>query len=115
MLEITERAVGDVTVLRLSGRLVLEGRDSPLVARLDGLAQEGRIRLVLDLRDVRYIDSAGLGLLVAKFVSLRRRGGDLRFVHLSQRSEHLMGITNLSTVFPIFESDEDAIRSFQAP
>jgi anti-anti-sigma factor len=114
MLQIRERSVGDVTVLHLSGRLVLENEEVPLRAEVDRLVEAGRLKFVLDLREVTYIDSAGLGILVAKFVSVRRRGGDLRLVHLTPRSSRLMAITNLTTIFSTFDSDDAAVRSFDA-
>ena len=114
MLEITEHAVGDVTVLTLVGRMVLEDAETPLRGYVDRLLQQNRLKVVLDLRDVTYIDSAGLGLLVSKFVGARRRGGDLRLVHLTARSASLMAITNLNSVFATFESEADAVRSFDA-
>ncbi len=115
MLDITEHTAGDVTVLRLAGRLVLEDAETPLFAHIDRLFELGRHKLVLDLRQVTYVDSAGLGWLVAKFAGARRRGGDLRFIHLTERTRHLMAITKLKTVFAIFESEDDAVRSFSAP
>ena len=74
--------------------------------------QEGRRKLVLDLRGVTYIDSAGLGLLVAKYVSVRRTGGDVRLVHVTARSNQLLSITKLATVFRMFESEAEAVASF---
>lgn len=112
MLDITDRAVGDVTVLTLTGRLVLEDAE-PLGELIERLFEEHQTKLVLDLRDVSYVDSAGLGLLVAKYVGARRRGGDLRLVHLTARSAHLMSITKLGGVFEIFASEADAVRSYQ--
>lgn len=115
MLDITEHATGDVTVLQLTGRLVGEDGDTPLGALIDRLVQHNRLKLVLDLARVTYIDSAGLGLLVSRYVRVRRRGGDLRLVGLTARSHHLMAITKLVTVFATFESQTDAVRSFDAP
>lgn len=112
MLTIIEHTVGHVTVLRLCGRLVLEGQETPLRPYLDGLATTGRVKIVLDLRDVTYIDSSGLGVLVAKFVSLRRRGGDLRFVRLTDRSKALMQTTHLLSVFRTFTTEDEAVQSF---
>jgi len=114
MLDITEHATGDVTVLHLTGRLVGEDGDAPLGDIVDRLLRQNRLKLVLDLALVTYIDSAGLGLLVSRYVRFRRRGGDLRLVSLTARSHHLMAITNLVTVFATFESQADAVRSFDA-
>ncbi len=110
-MEITQRAVGDVTVLTLKGRIVAEDGDA-LRTIVDALVQQGRVKLLLDLQEVTYIDSSGLGLLVSKYVSARRRGGDVKLLHLTARSSHLLAITHLTEVFSLFESEEDAIRAF---
>ena len=112
MLTIATHLVEDIAVVQLFGRLVLEDTDSPLREEIERLIRDGHVKLVLDLNGVSYIDSAGLGLLVAKFVSLRKNGGDLRLVHLTPRSMHLMAITNLASVFETYASEELAIRSF---
>jgi anti-sigma B factor antagonist len=112
MLEITERTAGDVVVLVLKGRMVLEGGELALKAHVDRLVQEGRRKIVLDLRGVSYIDSAGLGMLVAKYASVRRNGGDVRLVHVTERSNRLLSITKLVTVFRMFESEAEAVASF---
>ena len=109
---LTERSVGDVTVLTLKGRLVLEAGDDVLRQRVRTLVDAGRLKILLDLRDVTYIDSCGIGVLVEKFVSVRSKGGDMRLVHLTARSRHLMSISRLLTVFPIFETEADALASF---
>lgn len=114
MLSIATHMAGDVAVLQLTGRLVLEDTESELRAEIDRLMRDGHVKLVLDLNAVSYIDSAGLGLLVAKYVSLRSRGGDLRLVHLTPRSMHLMAITNLASVFSTFTTEELAVRSYAA-
>lgn len=114
MLTIATHLAGDVAVLQLTGRLVLEDMDSPLRDEIERLIRDGHVKLVLDLNAVTYIDSAGLGLLVAKYVSLRSRGGDLRLVHLTPRSMHLMAITNLATVFETYASEDLAVASFAA-
>ena len=111
-LAITEHAAGDVTVLKLDGRLVLEEGEVPFRASIDQLAREGRMHVVVDLEGVSYIDSAGLGAMVSRYVSLRRRGGDMKLVRPTQRSTHVLDITRLSQVFEIFDCEEDAVRSF---
>ena len=114
MLTVTTRMIGDVAVLCLTGRLVLEDTESPLRPEIERLIAQGHVKLVLDLAAVTYIDSAGLGLMVAKFVSLRSRGGDLRLVHPTPRSMHLMTITSLATVFETHATEDAAVRSFQS-
>ena len=111
-LKITERRVGDVTILDLKGRLILDDGDTSCAEHIDLLAREGRLRIILNLREVSYIDSAGVGALIAKYVSLRRRGGDLRLLSLSDRVRRVITIAHLLQVFEIFESEDLAVRSF---
>jgi anti-anti-sigma factor len=110
---LTERRLGEVTVLDLDGRLVLEEGDAVLRERVRALVAEGRLKILLNLRRVTYIDSCGIGVLIAKFVSVRRAGGDVRLLHLTARSRHLMEITKLLNVFRIFDSEPDALASFE--
>jgi anti-sigma B factor antagonist len=109
---ISERRIGDVTVLDLHGRLVLDDGDTSCVEHIDLLVRQGRIRIILNLQDVSYIDSAGVGALVAKYVSLRKRGGDLKLLRLSERVRRVITIAHLLAVFETFESEELAVRSF---
>ena len=110
-MKIAERRVGDVTILDLHGRLVMD-EDTSCTEHIDLLVREGRLRILLNLRDVTYIDSAGVGALIAKYVSLRRRGGDLRLLSLSDRVRRVITIAHLLEVFEIFESEDLAVRSF---
>jgi len=110
-MEITQHTVGGVTVLSLKGRLVAEDGDAVRTA-IDALVQQGRVELVVDLQEVTYIDSSGLGLLVSKYVSVRRVGGDVKLLHLTPRSSHLFAITHLTQVFDVFDSEADAVRAF---
>jgi anti-sigma B factor antagonist len=109
-----ERDVGDVTILELCGQLKDEG-DIPLVEHVADLVQRGRRKLVLDLKNVTRIDSTGLGMVAAKFLTLRRLGGDLKLLHLPPRAYQLLAITKLAHVFEIFADEEEALRSFAAP
>ena len=109
-MKITERRVGDVTILNLYGRLVMD-EDTSSTEHIDLLVREGRIRILLNLRDVTYIGSAGVGALIAKYVSLRRRG-DLRSISLSDRVRRVITIAHLLEVFETFESEDLAVRSF---
>lgn len=109
---VVERRIGDVTVLDLKGRLVFDEGDMVLRARINELVEQRRVNILVNLREVTYVDSCGIGLLVAKFVSLRRRGGDLRLVHVTPRSRRLLEITKLIDIFPIFDTEEEAIASY---
>jgi len=111
---IEERSVGPVTILALSGRLVLDDGDALLRQRVDDLVARGQLKIIADLTALDYVDSAGIGILIAKYLSVRRRGGDLKLLRLSSRTHHALEITHLLTVFEAFESEEDAVRSFGA-
>ena len=115
LIQIAERRAGEVTILTLSGRIVLEEGDIPLREYVDDLARQGRVKVVLDMQAVSRLDSAGIGMLVAKFLTLHRRGGRMKLLHLTERASHLLKITRLDSVFEIFDTEEDAVRSFAAP
>jgi anti-anti-sigma factor len=109
---LNERRIGDVTVLDLKGRLVLEDGDAALRARVNELIEQDRTQIVLNLKDITYIDSCGVGVLIAKLVSIRNKGGDLRLLNLTERSRRLMEISQLLNVFAIFDSESEALSSF---
>ena len=109
---VVERRLGDVTVLDLKGRLVFDEGDNVLRDHINRLVEQGRLNIVVNLREVTYVDSCGIGVLVAKYVSLRRKGGDLRFANTTAKSRRLMEITKLVDIFRIFDSEADAVASF---
>jgi anti-sigma B factor antagonist len=111
---ITERRVGDVTLLRLGGRIVFGDGASELRARLNDLLDEARLKFLLDLRDVSYIDSFGVGVIAAKYVSICRKGGAMKLLKLSPRTHRVLHISGLLNIFQFFENEEDALRSFAA-
>jgi anti-sigma B factor antagonist len=108
------RFVGGVTILDLSGRIVL-GEGSPgLGDLLRKLASSGNKKILLNLGNVNYIDSSGLGELVGAFTSLRSEGGELKLVNLTKRVRDLLQITNLYTVFDIADDESVSLKSFSA-
>ena len=111
---ITESRVGDVTLLRVGGRIVFGDGASELRARLNDLLDEARLKFLLDLRDVSYIDSFGVGVMAAKYVSICRKGGAMKLLQLSPRTHRVMQISGLLKIFQSFENEEDALRSFAA-
>ncbi len=113
-IKISERRIGDVTILDLRGRLVLDEGDTSCAEHIDLLVRENRTRIILNLQEVTYLDSAGVGALVAKYVTLRKRGGDLKLLLLSERVRRVIGIAQLLAVFETFESEELAVRSFDS-
>lgn len=111
-MEIVEQRVGDVTILRLKGRLELDDGDVILRDHVNGLVAEGRVNLVLDMTDVTRMDSAGIGMLVGKYMTAKNRGGMLRLLHLTDRTSRLLHVTRLETVFEIFEDEDAVLKAF---
>ena len=111
-LTIAERQAGDVTVLVLAGQMVLDDGDLVFGKRIRDLVDRGFARVVLDLGGVTYIDSAGVGMLVAKLKTLKDKGGDMRLLHLNRRAESLFGMLKLLVVFETFQDEAAAVRSF---
>jgi anti-sigma B factor antagonist len=114
-LNIAATDVGDVTVLDLDGRLVFDDGDVVFREKVNQLIARDRVKLVVNLENVSYIDSAGIGVLVGRFLALRRRGGDMRLANLTVRSHRVMTITQLLNVFEAHDSVEQAVRSFDGP
>jgi anti-sigma B factor antagonist len=112
-MQISERRVGDVTILELEGRLILgdEG-ELPLRDCVNRLVAEQRTKILLDLRKVTRLDSAGVGMLVSKYLTAQRSGGRVKLLHLTSRSDQLMRITRLAGVVEVFESEDEALNSF---
>jgi anti-sigma B factor antagonist len=111
-MDVVERESGGITVLALAGRMTLGEECQQARARIKNLLADGKGRLVLDLGNVNYIDSAGLGTLVASFTSAQSQGGTLKLARLSPRIQQLLRSTRLLTVFEVFDSAEEAVRSF---
>ena len=112
-LSMVEKAVDGVTVLELSGRVTLGEESGQLRTKLKDLLGQGKTRLVLDLSEVTYIDSAGLGTLVAGFTSAQNQGANLKLANLTKRFSEQLNITKLVTVFDVYNNVQDAVKSFQ--
>ena len=113
-MQIEERAVGDVVVLDLHGKITLGEGDELLKDKVNSLVNQGKKKIVLNLAGVPYIDSAGLGEIVRTYTTVSRQGGTLKLLNLTKRITDLLSITKLLTVFETFDSENDAIRSFAA-
>ena len=111
---IEERVIGDVTVLDLKGKMTLGEGDELLKDKINSLIHQGQKKLLLNLEGVPYIDSAGLGEIVRTYTTVSRQGGNLKLVNLTKRITDLLSITKLLTVFETFDSEPDALKSFQA-
>ena len=115
-LQLSERSVGDVVVIDLSGKITLgDGGDAMLKDKVRSLVQQGRKKMVLNLGEVSYIDSAGLGELVQAYATVGKSGGGLKLLNTTKRIKDLLSITKLLTVFETFDSEAEAVTSFSAP
>jgi anti-sigma B factor antagonist len=113
-MQIDERTVGDVVVLDVKGRVMLGEGDEILKDKVNSLLGQGRKKLVLNLAEVPYIDSAGLGEVVRTYTTVSRQGGQLKLLNLTKRITDLLAITKLLTVFDTYDSETDAVQSFSA-
>jgi anti-sigma B factor antagonist len=112
-MQIDERMNGDVTVMKVTGDITLnQGGDVLLKDKVQSLLQQGRKKLVLDLGNVSYVDSAGLGQLVQIHATAKSNGGSLRLVNVTKRLKDLLVVTKLVTIFDSYDSEADAVASF---
>jgi anti-sigma B factor antagonist len=107
-LVIQQRSVSEVVILDLTGRLWI--LDLPLRDKMNALLGEGRRNFVLNLANVEYIDSSGLGQLITIWTSIRGRGGQMTVLNPTKRVQRLFDITRLDTVFQVFDSEDAAIE-----
>jgi len=111
-MEIAERTIDDVAILDLKGRLILDDGFEPLREALNRLVGTGYRKILLNLDGLTYLDSAGIGLIACKYVTLQRHNGDLKLCNLRTRASEVLGVTKLLTVFESFTTEDDALRSF---
>ncbi len=111
-MQIEERQVGEVMVLDLKGKITLGEGDEVLKDKINSLILQNKKRILLNLADVPYIDSAGLGEIVRTYTTVSRQGGQLKLVNLTKRITDLLMITKLLTVFETFDAEQDALKSF---
>jgi anti-sigma B factor antagonist len=108
------RPTGDVSIVDLSGRVTL-GEGSGLVRNtIKELVNSGRKNILLNLKDVTYIDSAGLGEMVGAYATVTNMGGNIKLLHPQSKVHDLLQVTKLYTVFIAFEDEAEALRSFAA-
>ena len=110
--KLSPRQVGDVTVIDVAGRITLGEGSSNLREGIREMVAKGNKKILLNLSDVSYIDSSGIGELVSGFTSVANGGGQLKLINLTKRVKDLLQITKLYTVFEVFDDEAAAIRSF---
>jgi len=113
-MKMTSSEVDDVSVVKLDGRIILGGESNSLREKVKSLLAEGKKKIVLNMADVKYIDSSGLGALVAAHVSSKAQGGSVRLCNLGQKFHEIMQLTKLLTVFDVYDTEAAAVSSFQS-
>ena len=113
-LNISERQVGDVTILDMDGKITIGEGSVALRTAIRRLLEEGKKKILLNLGKVGYVDSSGIGELVSSFTAIgKEEGGQLKLLNLTQKIKDLLTITKLLTVFDVYESEEEALASFK--
>ena len=112
-MQISERSVGDVMILDLIGRLILDDGFEPLRLALSRVIGDGWRKVLLNLAEVVFLDSAGVGLIACKYITLSRHNGQLKLCNLRPRSHKVLQTTKLLTVFEAFPSEAAALESFE--
>jgi anti-sigma B factor antagonist len=113
-IKLEERQIGRVTVLDIVGRLTMSQPAQRLKDKINSLISQERTQIVLNLAGVPYIDSSGLGQLVASYGSVLKAGGALKLLNVGARSQELLSITRLLTLFESFDSEAEAVQSYAA-
>jgi len=110
-MNIIERTINDVTVLDIEGNLALN-ENARFRTHVTGAIDAGVHKLIVNLARVKYMDSSGLGELISCYTALRQVNGHVRLLHLNNRLQYLLAITNLDSVFETFDSEPAAVSSF---
>ena len=111
-MRINDRIVNNVAVVTVHGDIVLNGSGPDLADKVRSLLEQDRRRIVLDVGDVRYVDSGGIGELVESFTAAQHRGGSIKLVGVTKRLNDLLVITKLLNVFECFDTEKEALASF---
>jgi anti-sigma B factor antagonist len=111
-LDIEQREREGITILDLNGRLIVGEPVAGLRERIREMSEAGTNNVILNLKDVDYIDSTGLGGLVISYTTLKKAGGALKLLNLTRRNIELLVLTKLTTVFEIFDDEQDAVNSY---
>ncbi len=108
----TSRSVGDVEIISLQGKITIGSGDTQLREVINNAVNAGKTKILLDLSQVTTIDSSGIGELVGSYTTVTNRGGKLRLLHLPAKLNELLHVTQLITVFEVYDSEKEAVESF---
>lgn len=113
-MNIVERRVGDITIIDLQGNIMFEDGDLELRGAITRVLDAGAKKVILNMAEVPYMDSAGLSELVRTFVAINKRGGRMALLDLTRKVNDLLTIAKLLTVFETFDSEAEAVESFRS-
>lgn len=113
-MKLAQRQSGDITILDLQGKIRFADGDEELREAIDKTVASGHVKLILNMAEVSYVDSAGLSELVRSYVTVSKKSGRLVLLDLTHKVQDILTITKLLTVFEAYESEEAAVRSFAA-
>src|SRR2546423_3816925 len=108
----TRTAGNNVTIIKLEGKITIGAGDQQLREVITNAANEGSKNILLDLSGVTTIDSSGIGELVGSYTTVTNRGGKLKLLHLPAKLNDLLHVTQLITVFEVYENEQEAVKSF---
>lgn len=111
-MKIDDRIVGDVHIMDCSGKITLGEGTQAIRNKVREVLKNGGKKILLNLGDVSYIDSSGIGELVSSFTTVTNQGGQLKLLNLTKKIQELLAITKLLTVFQVFDNEQSAIKSF---
>lgn len=111
-LNIKQRQAGDVSILDLDGQVRMGDSATALRGAIRGLVAGGNKKILLNLAGVKYIDSGGIGELIANYTTVGRGGGQMKLLNLTDKVQDLLVITKLLTVFDVYEDESEALSSF---
>ena len=112
-LSIVERRVDDVTILVLTGEMLLDDGDLAYGRRIDEVVASGHVKILLDMAGLTYIDSSGVGMLAATLKAVRARHGDIRLLRVSTKGQRLLSLLKLRSLFEAFDDEPLALKSFR--
>ena len=108
----TTRDVNDIAIIKVDGKITIGAGDQQLREVIGNAINAGRTNILLDLSGVTTIDSSGIGELVGSYTTVTNRGGKLKLLHLPAKLNELLHVTQLITVFEVYENEQDALKSF---
>ncbi len=104
--------IGDVRIIRLAGKITIGAGDVKMRELVDAALAEGKKKILLDLEDVGTIDSSGIGEMVSCYTTVAKNGGQLKLLKLSPKINDILQVTQLITVFDVFDDQQEAVASF---